>query len=510
MELSYARAGPGRDLLNGAVLDYRASSLTFDPMSACDRSWTIAPTLAWFGGFMVVGLVLLDGGVSALADRVSARRPRSAPAAGPAFAPRVRVAAADDGEDGGDPAPHVAVATPGRAATGSGSASAAPASNGPLEDACLDGTPAACKRWAMDGFYRAVTQEKAGKLGRPVRVSWYGDSVIATDAIPGRLRTKLQGALGDGGPGFVFIVPPHRFCAHEAITRSSGGTWTTHAISTQVAPDGWYGVGGSSAESDDGRSSIKLVAGTVTNVELYYQAQPHGGTATVTTDGALALTIDTKADAKAAGYAPVKLDAGVRDIRIEASGRVKLFGVDLENGSGAVVDNLGIVSVHVKSFATHDMDAWTGELAHRSSDLVMIMIGANEAQWLGPHDQDMKDYAAHYGKVLGPIRKARPDATCLVVSPTDQAEAKDGAYPSRPVMPVLVDAQRAAAKAAGCAFFSTYDWMGAKGSAAKWYAKGLVGSDFQHLSQKGANKLGDAVYDALVAGLARYTAAPGT
>ncbi len=328
--------------------------------------------------------------------------------------------------------------------------------------------------------------------------------MIATDAIPGRLRSKLQAAYGDGGPGFVFVVPPHRFCGHEAITRASGGTWSTHAISTQIEPDGWYGVGGSSAESDDGRSTIKLVSGKVTNLELYYLAQPKGGTATVTADGAQALAVDTRADAKAAGYAPAELKGGAAEIEIEANGRVRLFGVDLENGSGAVVDNLGIVSVHVKSFATHDMDAWTGELAHRSADLVMIMIGANEAEWLGPHDQDTKDYAAHYAKILAPIRKARPDAACLVVSPTDQAEAKDGAYPSRPVMPVLVDAQRAAARANGCAFFSTYDWMGGKGSAAKWYAHGLVGSDFQHLSQKGANKLGDAVYDALTAGFARY------
>ena len=92
----------------------------------------------------------------------------------------------------------------------------------------------------------------------------------------------------------------------------------------------------------------------------------------------------------------------------------------------------------------------------------------------------------------------------MVVSPTDQAEAKDGEYPSRPVMPVLVKAQRAAAHAQGCAFYSTYDWMGGRGSAAKWFHRGLVGSDFQHLSRKGANKLADAVFDALMTGFSRY------
>src|SRR5678815_5794187 len=88
----------------------------------------------------------------------------------------------------------------------------------------------------------------------------------------------------------------------------------------------------------------------------------------------------------------------------------------------------------------------------------------------------------------------RDSGSCLVVSPTDQAEAKDGAYPSRPVMPVLIEAQRKAAVAAGCGFYSTYAWMGGKGAASRWFAKGLVSSDFQHLSHKGADKLADAMF----------------
>ena len=79
----------------------------------------------------------------------------------------------------------------------------------------------------------------------------------------------------------------------------------------------------------------------------------------------------------------------------------------------------------------------------------MIMIGANEAQWLGPGDRDTKHYQAHYEKVLGAAAQGAPRCDCLVVSPTDQAEAKDGGYPSRPVMPLLVEAQRKAAHAAG-------------------------------------------------------------
>ena len=452
-------------------------------MSGADRSWTIAPTILWFGAALVTAVCILDGGPQAVADRLVAKRTPVAPPAAGSFAAKPPVVA--EPEDGPGATPVVATG-PDR-------------SKGLLEDTCLDGANDACKRWAMAGFVRALDAARAGKLGHALRVSWYGDSVVANDEIPGRLRAKLQGEVGDGGPGFIYVVEPHRFCQHEAITRAHAGDWKTFAISTIQTPDGFYGVGGSSTETGDGKATIKLVAGTASKLELYYLAQPKGGSAIVTADGTEVVRADTSADAKAPGYATATIAAGAKKLEISTVGRARMFGLDLENDKGAVVDNLGVVSVNVKSWANSDPAHWSAELAHRAADLVIIMIGANEAQWLGPADTDTKLYQANYEKLLAPVRKGRPDGSCLVVSPTDQAEAKDGAYPSRPVMPVLVNAQRKAAHAQGCAFFSTYDWMGGKGSAAKWFARGLVGSDFQHLSKAGANKLGDAVFAALTA-----------
>jgi lysophospholipase L1-like esterase len=460
-------------------------------MSAPDRSWTIAPTLAWCGVALIAGLVIIDGDVSALADRLTSKREaKTAGAAGPTFTASSDPAAAGDDSD--------LVAKLPAPAAGSHDI-------GALDDACLDGTEQACKRWAMDAFYRAVSASKAGKLGRALRVSWYGDSVVATDALPGRLRTRLQSELGDGGPGFVYAIAPHRFCHHEAITRGGGDNWLSHAISMSHTSDGFYGPGGASAETNSGRASLKLSAGKITRAELYYLAQPHGGTATVTADGVELVRADTNADAKAPGWASGTIAQGASKIEIKGEGKTRVFGIALENASGAVVDNFGIVSVHVKSFAAHDEAHYSAELAHRGADLIMVMIGANEAQWLHP-GRAMKDYQAHYEKLLAPIRKGRPDASCLVVSPTDQAEAKDDGFVSRGVMPHLVEAQRKAAHAQGCAFYSTYDWMGGKGSAAKWFAKKLVSSDFVHPSQAGANKIADALFDALMTGAKHYAA----
>ena len=458
-------------------------------MSAHDRGWSIAPTLLWFVFFLVAGLVRLDHSVSALADRLTTKRDAQP------TAPVGPIVAATAHDEPGDDSDLVAKLPP--PAAGSHDI-------GALDDVCIEGTEEHCTKWAMDGFYRAVADTRKGTLGRALRVSWYGDSVVATDDLPGRLRSRLQTELGDGGPGFVYVLPPHRFCHHDAITRSGGDNFLSYAVSMSHVSDGFYGPAGASVETNSGHAGIKLVHGTVTNAELYYLAQPHGGTASVTADGTQIISTPTVADAKAAAWAAGTVDKGASKFDIKGEGKVRLFGVSLENARGAVVDNFGIVSVHVKSYQAEDTTHLTQELEHRSADLVLIMIGANEAQWLHPGDTAMKEYQSQYEKLLAPIRKARPDASCLVVSPTDQAEAKDDGYISKAIIPVLVDTQRKAARAQGCAFYSTYAWMGDKGSATKWLKKHLVSADFIHLSKAGANKLADAVFDTLIAGSKSY------
>ena len=126
-------------------------------MSAPDRSWTIAPTLVWFGAIFVVVLWVVDGDVSALADRLTARREDGvARPAGPMMSSQA-VAEADDGSD--DATAQLPPQTAGSHDTGA------------LLDTCVVGATEACKHWAMDDFYRAIADEKAGKHGHPVRIS---------------------------------------------------------------------------------------------------------------------------------------------------------------------------------------------------------------------------------------------------------------------------------------------------------------------------------------------------
>src|SRR5688572_27487029 len=77
-----------------------------------------------------------------------------------------------------------------------------------LEDTCRD---AGCKRRAMDHFTSALAKHRAGTAKQPLRISFFGDSLIATDHICDNLRTSLGKLVGNGGPGFVWAAEPHPY-----------------------------------------------------------------------------------------------------------------------------------------------------------------------------------------------------------------------------------------------------------------------------------------------------------
>src|SRR5262245_51277260 len=72
-------------------------------------------------------------------------------------------------------------------------ASADPAAPPPaqIEDPCLGGGYHAGCRRAMDHFADALAEQRAGTAARALRISYYGDSLVAGDGITGVLRSKL-------------------------------------------------------------------------------------------------------------------------------------------------------------------------------------------------------------------------------------------------------------------------------------------------------------------------------
>ena len=351
----------------------------------------------------------------------------------------------------------------------------------------------------FDDPKHSLDHVRAAFVARHARISWFGDSVTADDQITHGLRKRLQAQLGDGGPGFVFGAPPHPYCQHRALTRVVSDEWTVHGISTTIPPDRLLGLGGSTETESGG--TIKLVpAAPITHVDVHYLAQPHGGTLELVADGKSVAVVDTSFSDKKGMFLTAELPDGAAKLELRARGRVRLFGVTLENATGAVVDNLGVVNATAKAMRNHNMDEhWRNQLVHRAPDLVVVMYGTNEAEWIAPNGAGMAEHEKIFGELLATIRTAVPNASCLVVSPLDQLDWRDEKMPARESVPAMVEAQHRAALANGCAFWSTYDWMGGKGSSAGWYKHGLIVKDFQHPTSEGADRIAAALFSGLTA-----------
>jgi lysophospholipase L1-like esterase len=144
------------------------------------------------------------------------------------------------------------------------------------------------------------------------------------------------------------------------------------------------------------------------------------------------------------------------------------------------------------------------QIAHRSPDLLVLAFGGNEAgnDWLDPDR-----YAASLRKVIKLMRAGKPEMSCLLFAPLDQAERTPrGRIITLSVLPAIVFTQREVAKTEGCAFFDTWTAMGGEGSMERWFEARprLVSSDLRHATPQGYAILGNAYYKALLEGYASY------
>ena len=92
--------------------------------------------------------------------------------------------------------------------------------------------------------------------------------------------------------------------------------------------------------------------------------------------------------------------------------------------------------------------------------------------------------------MIATLRLASPDAACLFLGPTDRM-SKKGGRPWHEVESIneVQNGVREVAAANGCAFWSTRDVMGGKGSIAQWRKDKLANKDHVHLTNAGYAKL---------------------
>lgn len=471
-------------------------------MSGTESSWrrSIAPTLGWFVVIGVGALLLVDGNVQSILDRVRKGdgSERRTPPPGPGFV----------GQGQREQAAKAPPLPPKRYVRDRHSRKKYTGQR--INNPCVKKQDTTCVKHALDAFYASLLALERKQPNSVVRIAHIGDSVVAAGQVTTRARHRFQNEFGDGGPGFLFIREPNRYY-HARAADHSAKHWQIRSIGGKSTRDGLYGYGASSFTGYQGaRATFATMSkgnfGTrVSSFELYYLQQPKGGTAELELDGKLVATLDSTADKRREAFRTVKTTEGSHELKIKVDkGPFRAFGVVMEADRGVVYENLGVVGAWVQAFTKIDTTHWTAQYRHRSPNLVIFFMGSNEADYLSRGRRSMAHHQKTYEKVIAPIRAAHPNAACLVMAPLDNAVMKDGTLTSLRVIPHMVKAQRRAALASGCAFWNTFRWMGGYGSARSWRRRGLFWADYEHPTPRGGAKIADALFEAMMAGYDEY------
>lgn len=367
---------------------------------------------------------------------------------------------------------------------------------------------------ALDGFFAALSAVERREPGAIARITYWGDSIVASDFITATLRRKLQKSFGDAGHGFMLMANAWPGYFHNDVVRFAAPGWQVSRVVGPFAKDGLYGLGGVSFRSE-GPGVFSRFATTksgsfgraVSRFVVSYLQHPDGGSFAIDVDGVRRGVVDTKRAETKSALEVVAVPDGEHELQVAAlSAGVRTFGVWMERDApGVVLDAVGIQGCRIRFLDQTDDAHWAEVLAQRDPSLVAFEYGMNESEdgELYPLDQ----YEATMRAVLEQAKRALPRASCLLVGPMDRADKKGDAYVSRPVIPKLVAIQRKVAGQVGCAFFDTHGAMGGVGSMGTWVQRGLGGADLAHPSSAGAEVVGGWLYLALMEAYSSW--APG-
>jgi lysophospholipase L1-like esterase len=123
-------------------------------------------------------------------------------------------------------------------------------------------------------------------------------------------------------------------------------------------------------------------------------------------------------------------------------------------------------------------------------DLVILSFGSNDSAG----NVNQAAYEQSYQKLIDNVRERDPNASILIVGPSD-GDSITGANKGNtlPGLDNVVAAQKAVAEKNGLDFFDLRQSMGGPGSIEDWHSKGLAADDKLHFTTKGYELIGNAV-----------------
>lgn len=363
---------------------------------------------------------------------------------------------------------------------------------------------------ALDKFFKALNAVEKDK-SKSVRVLHYGDSQIEGDRITGYLRNELQKKYGGTGPGFVHIT---EVIPTLAIDQDASESWYRYTINgrkdtmvehsrygllahfnrfTPISTDwpedtlisSWleYKPGRMTYSRSKKWTRARLMFGQVEK-PFFLSASANG----------IPLSSDSIGIENSYSTLEWNFDSTPTDLKLEVSGAIspEFYGISFDSPSGIHVDNIplrGSSGTLFKKINKAQLQAQYNEL---EIGLIILQFGGNTV----PYIQSVEE-ANRYGKwfqsQITYLKSLVPNASFMVIGPSDMAIKEKDHFITRPFLPEVRDALKKACFEKGCAFWDIYEVMGGRNSMQSWVNADppLAGSDYTHFTPAGAKRIAE-------------------
>lgn len=352
---------------------------------------------------------------------------------------------------------------------------------------------------ALDHFYRALNQANSGRLGRPVRVAFLGDSFIEGDILTAPLRNLLQSRWGGSGVGWMpmssqvsgfrnSIQHHNKGWGERTLLDSKGVSHLLTARNFIPASGNWV------------QYTLPKGKRAFNQATLYYSSQA---------ERSVALRLDTlnqtytlpNTHGELQAYTFPSHLASQLQMKILGDGAFISYGIALEASEGITLDNYslrgssGLVLGQIS-------DALSRSYASmRPYDLIILEYGLNVAS---SHQTNYSSWSKQMSKVISKVRSYYPEASLLLIGVSDRAERTENGMRTMPGIIAMHRTQEELAQSHGLAFWSLLRAMHTLGGIEAMTRNNLASKDYTHVSHSGGNKLANMLYDALLAEKEHY------
>ena len=346
----------------------------------------------------------------------------------------------------------------------------------------------------FDDLFAAL--DSAGR--KRMRIVHYGDSQIEEDRISSVLRDSLQTRFGGGGPGLLPVLERYNTFSINESTSVEPRRYLAYGPEEMRGAAGRYGVMAQKSHFDSTATTSFFPVRDNSAPSRWFNrltVLSAGGDTYLRCNG---VTQELEASTDIL-HTHFELPDSTERVSVTHSGSRDIYGIMLDRDTGVALDNIPMRGCSGTVFTMLNADQLSDFYTTENVRLIILQYGGNSMPYVRT-DEQISSYCRSIAGQIDYLQELAPDARILFIGPSDMSTNIQGKMQTYKHLPTMVDSLRTTANRCGAAYWDMYAAMGGQGSMAVWVNQTppLASSDYVHFTPRGAEKVGDMLFDSLM------------